>query len=479
MKTQCQFLSEDEQRRVHERSIRILEEVGIKFLSDKALKILEKNGAKVDSSEKTAKIPREMVDQALKTSPKSFVLGARNPEFDVPHPSEHTGYVLDCGGVFTYDYTTSERRYSTLKDCEQAFRVFEEMSLGSYVWPHSAPDLEKTHPNSSQIKLDLASLMWTSKHVQDELTDPFEVPYMIEGMKAILGSEEAVKERKIYSVCYCTLAPMTHDGGMSEALIELSEFEIPILIFPMPCAGSTGPASLFTNIAMGNAEALSSVVLFQMAHPGTPLIYGDASGSTEFFTGGFLEGSPEMVLMTAARAEMASFYGLPNCQAGCLTDAKEPGPQAIMEKMITTMPLVLGGVDFVQGPGALETSGTLCLEQIVVDGEIARMCKRLRDGVDTSEKKDLYEDVSSVKAGGHFLLQDSTAEACRSDEFLMPRLSDRNTFETWAELGRPNIYGEAHKKVEEILETPQRHPLSDDVIGELEGIIRRAEKELD
>jgi len=186
-----------------------------------------------------------------------------------------------------------------------------------------------------------------------------------------------------------------------------------------------------------------------------------------------------MVLMTGARGEMASFYGLPNCQAGCLTDAKEPGPQAILEKMITTLPLVLGGVDFVQGPGALETSGTLCLEQIVVDEEIARMCKRLRDGVDTSEEKDLYEDVSSVKAGGHFLLQSSTAEACRSGEFLMPQLVDRNSFDAWAQLGRPNIYSEAEKKVEEILATPQKHPLPDDVIGELEDIIRRAEEELE
>ncbi|GAH06824.1 unnamed protein product, partial [marine sediment metagenome] len=130
----------------------------------------------------------------------------------------------------------------------------------------------------------------------------------------------------IYSVCYCTMAPLTHDGGMSEALIDLSEFEIPILILPMPCAGSTGPASLYSNIAMGNAEALSAVVLFQMAHPGTPLIYGDASGSTEFSSGAFLEGSPEMVLMSAARGEMARFYGLPNTQAGCLTDANTPGP---------------------------------------------------------------------------------------------------------------------------------------------------------
>lgn len=479
MKTQCQFLSEDEQSKVHEKSIKILEEIGVKFLSAKALKVLEKNGAKVDYSEKLAKIPREMVDQALKTAPKSFVLGARNPEFDVPYPAPYTGYILDCGGVFTFDYKKGQRRYSTLKDCEDALRVFEEMSLGSYIWPHSVPDMEITHPNSSKIYLDLAALMFTSKHVQDELTDPREVPYMIEGMTAILGSEAAVKERKIYSVCYCTMAPLTHDGGMSEALIDLSEFEIPILIFPMPCAGSTGPASLYSNIAMGNAEALSAVVLFQMAQPGTPLIYGDASGSTQFSSGGFLEGSPEMVLMSAARGEMARFYGLPNTQAGCLTDAKTPGPQAVMEKLITTLPLVLSGVDYIQGPGAIETSGTLCLEQIVVDEEIAKLCKRLRDGIDTSDEKDFYDDIKAVGPGGHFLVQPNTVKACRSEEFLMPLLSNRSAYESWVKLGSPELYQEAQQKVEEILATPQKHPLPDDVIGKLEAIIRRAEEELE
>ena len=478
MKTQCHFLSENEQLKIHEKSIKILEEVGVKFLSKKALKVLEKNGAKVDYTEKLAKIPREMVDQALKTAPESFVLAARNPEFDAAYPSRHTGYVLDCGGVFTFDYKNSQRRYSTMQDCENALRVFEEMSLGSYIWPHSVPDMEKTHPNSSQILLDLSALMFTSKHVQDELTDPREVPYMIEGMAAILGSEAAVKKRKIYSVCYCTLAPLTHDDGMSEALMDLSEFEIPILIFPMPCAGSTGPASLFSNIAMGNAEALSAVVLFQMAHPGTPLIYGDASGSTNFSSGGFLEGSPEMVLMSGARGEMAKFYGLPNTQAGCLTDAKTPGSQAVMEKLITTLPLVLSGVDYIQGPGAIETSGTLCLEQIVVDEEIAKLCKRLRDGIDTSDEKDYYEDIKAVKPGGHFLMQPNTLKACRSEEFLMPLLSNRSAYENWVKLGSPEIYNEAQKKVEEILATPQKNPLSDDVIGKLEEIIRRAEEEL-
>jgi trimethylamine--corrinoid protein Co-methyltransferase len=434
MRAHCQFLSEDEQHRIHAESLRILENVGVKVLSERALKIMSDNGAAVDHDARIAKISAEMVEQALKTAPKSFVLGGRDTARDVALPRPTAGYVLDLGGVFTRDFHTGERRYATLQDNNDAMRVFDEMALSSVVWPHSMA--EGDTPNSNAIRLILNSFMYSSLHVQDEFSEPKEVPYVYEAMAAILGSEDAVVERKLYSVTYCTLAPLVHEGGMCDAYLDMIEFEAPILIYPMPCTGSTGPCSLFSNIAMGNAEALSSLVLFQMAHPGTPLIFGDASGSTDFASGGFLEGSPEMVLMTAARGEMARFYGLPNTQQGCQTDSKEPGAQAVLEKLLTTLPLVLGGADLVQGPGCLETSGTLCLEQIVVDEEIGGLCKRMRDGIDLSDAKNLYDDIAEVGPSGHFLMQDSTLAACRSDEFYAPKLFDRHTFERWSELGR-------------------------------------------
>jgi trimethylamine--corrinoid protein Co-methyltransferase len=185
-----------------------------------------------------------------------------------------------------------------------------------------------------------------------------------------------------------------------------------------------------------------------------------------------------MVLQTAARGEMARFYGLPNEQAGCLTDAKDHGAQAVMEKMMTTLPLAMSGVDLIQGPGALETSNMMTLEQIVVDDEIACMCKRLKDGVDMSEAKNYFDDIRDVKPGGHFLTQPSTLEACRSSEFFMPQLADRNSSDQWVALGRPDLYDKARQKVEEILASPQKNPLPDDVIGKLEDIMRRADEEL-
>ena len=475
MSMQCQILTNDEKQKIHTESIRILEEVGAKFLSNNALKILKGSGAKVDHATRIAKIPAEMVNQALKSAPKSFVLGARVSENDFQLPSTYSGYVLDNGGIFTRDFETGERRRCNYQDHIDFLRVFDEMQLASVIWPASVGEFPDKTAN---LREDITSFLYTTRHVQDELGHPREVPYMVEALVAILGSEDAVKERHLYSVVYCTLAPLVHAGGMCDAYLELIQFDVPICIFPMPCAGSTGPASLFSNIAMGNAEALSTLTLFQMARPGTPIIFGDASGSTNFSTGGFLEGSPEMVLQTAARGEMAKFYSLPDTQAGCLTDAKAHGPQAVIEKLVTTLPLVMLGVDLIQGPGALETSNMMTLEQIVVDDEIARLCKRLKDGVDISDAKNYFEDIEEVKPGGHFLNQPNTFNACRSSEFFIPQLLDRNSFEQWVELGRPDVYDKARKKVEEILANPPKAPLPDDVIGKLEDIMRRADEEL-
>jgi trimethylamine--corrinoid protein Co-methyltransferase len=475
MGIECRILTEDDKHKIHAESIRILKKVGAKFLSPKALKILKDNGAKVDMDTQIARIPEEMVQEALKTAPKSFVLGSRVPQNDFQLPSSYSGYVLDNGGIFTRDFKTGERRRCNYQDHIDFLRVFDEMKLASVIWPasvHEFPD------QSANLREDISSFMYSTCHIQDELTHPDEVPYMVEALVAIFGSEDAVKERHPYSVVYCTLAPLKHEGAMCDAYLELIQVDAPICVFPMPCAGSTGPASLYSNIAQANAEALSSLTLFQMARPGTPIIFGDASGSTNFASGNFLEGSPEMVLMTGARGEMAKFYNLPDTQAGCLTDAKDHGPQAVMEKLVTTLPLVMLGVDLVQGPGALETSNMMTLEQIVVDDEIACLCKRLKDGVDMSEAKNYFEDIKEVKPGGHFLAQPNTIEACRSSEFFMPQLGDRNTFEEWLELGRPDVYDRAREKVEEILENPQKNPLPDDVMGTLEDVMRRADEEL-
>jgi trimethylamine---corrinoid protein Co-methyltransferase len=447
-------------------------EVGVKFYSEKALNLLKNNGAKIDAESGIAKIPEEMVTAALKAAPKSFVLGARNPEYDFPMPSPYSAYNLDGGGIYCIDFKTGKRRISLYQDNIEALKVFDEMDLGTIVWTCGTDDIPD---GLSAARMSLESLKYTQKHLQEELLYPEEVPYLIEGLVALLGSEDEVKRRKIYSVVYCTIPPLKHDKEMSEAYMELGQFDVPICLLPMNAPGTSGPGSVFSTIAVANAENLSSLVLYQMANPGCTLIYGDANLATDFKTGNFLAGSPDMVLQTGALGEMARFYGLPNEQGGCLTDAKEPGAQAVMEKMLTTLPLVLSGVDVVQGLGSLDNSGTMCLEQIVVDHEIARQCERIRRGIAVTEDRSHFTEIAEQGPGGTFLGTESTVSACRSNEFFEADLIDRMNYDMWNADGRPGIYTKARDKVEEIIASPQKNPLSDDELGKLNDIIRRIE----
>jgi trimethylamine--corrinoid protein Co-methyltransferase len=476
MRTQCSYLSDSEKERIHRDSLRILAEVGVKFRSANARRILARHGAKVNDASEVARIPAELVAQALKTAPKSFTLGARNAAFDFPMPSPFTGYTLDGAATFALDPKTGERRYAVTEDLTASLRIFEELPLGTVVWPNVV--LSEIPEHSSDVRTSFIAFTHSSKHIQHEVHHVSHVPFLLEGLAAILGSEAAIKQRKIFSVCYCTIPPLTHDDEMCDACLELAKFHVPILPYPMPACGSTGPAGLYSDIAVANAESLSALVLFQLASPGTPIIYGHAAGITNFNSGGFVEGAPESNLINGALGEMARFYGLPNTQAGCLTDAKAPGAQAMLEKMITTLPLVLSGVDVVNGIGEIGASQILVREQIVVDHELALLCKRMRDGVSVSDAKNYYADVARVGPGGNFLMEDSTVAACRSEEFLLPQLVDRNTYEQWLELGRPDMYGKARQRVEEILAAPLKNPLPDKVLVKLDDIMRRADEEL-
>ena len=87
----------------------------MRYLGEKALPILKKNGAQVDPETKIARMPGELVEHALSTAPKSFVLGARNPIYDISLPSPVSRVLHRRDRGLCLDFDTGERRYGTQK----------------------------------------------------------------------------------------------------------------------------------------------------------------------------------------------------------------------------------------------------------------------------------------------------------------------------------------------------------------------------
>ncbi len=476
MKFQCKLLSDAEKEQVHTESLRILWETGVKFYSEKALRLLEANGARVDHATKIAYIPKELVEGALETSPKSFVLGARNPVHNYPLPSPVSRYAMDGTAAFAQDFWTGERRYGTDKDNENAMRIFQLMDMGVMAWP--AVSAEDQPAQSRPLYEWFSMFKYCSKHGQHELHNAEQAAYLGEGLIAVMGGEDEVRTRHAYSFIYCPVAPLVHDGPMMDGYFELGALDVPIMLLPMPVTGTTGPASLFSNICLATAEGLSAIVAYQLAHPGRPMIFSSATGSMDMRNGAFLGGTPEMGLMSAALVEMGRFYNLPATSAGCTADARQPGPDVIMEKLITSITPVLVGSDILVGFGSIESDQLLVLEQIVVDNEIAHVCERAFQGVDSRPAKVLTDDIIKVGPGGNFLAQRSTRDLARSGETYLTGLLDRHTLDQWLELGKPDMYSNARQKVEEILAMPVEDPLPEDIFGKLDEILERPNQKL-
>lgn len=472
----AKVLSDEMLAGLHAESLRLLAEVGVRFHGEKALGILEAHGAHVSREDHRVRIPAELVEEALRTAPKSVVFEGRNPSLSFPMPSSWTGLGMDGTAAFALDFQTGVRRYGTKKDIEDAMRIFQALDLAVMAW---APTCASDAPGPSRpLHEFLDMLRYCSKHGEHELHRVDQVPYLVEGLTAIQGSEDAVRKNKISSLIYCPVAPLVHDGQMLDAYLELGQLDLPVMIMPMPVAGTTGPASLYSNALLANTETLSAMVVFQLAHPGRPMVYSNAVGVVDFTTGNFLAGSSETALQSSALIAMGRYYQLPTTSTGCSCDAREPGPQAILEKTISALLDFIAGSDMIIGIGEVDCSQLLVLEQMVVDNELAHRCQRVRQGIDASDAKRLLADIAQVGPGGHFLKSKSTRQAARSGEFTIAALTDRHPYEAWVELGRPSIYSAARARVQEILEGPAVDPLPDDIAGKLDDILRRADTEL-
>ncbi|HNN14898.1 MAG TPA: trimethylamine methyltransferase family protein, partial [Anaerolineales bacterium] len=378
-------------------------------------------------------------------------------------------------GSFAQDFQTGEHRYGTMKDNENGLHVFQSVDMGVMAWP---PVSAEDQPDYSRPLHEWSALMrFCSKHGEHEIHNIRQAPFYAEMLTTVLGSEEEVRSRHAYSLTYCPVSPLVHDGPMMDAYLEMGSLDVPIMVLPMPVPGMTGPGSLFSTICLANAEALSSIVVYQLAHPGRPILFGSATGTMDMRNGAYLGGTPEMGLMSAALIEMGHFYNLPATSAGCTADARQPGADAVLEKILSTLPPLLAGADIIIGMGVIESDQLLVLEQILVDNEIAHLCERLFSGVDTKPDRILTDDLLQIGPGGNFLSRKSTLNFARSKEVYFGNLLDRHTLDQWTQLGKPSMYSNARRKVEEILAAPIQDPLAEDIQQRLDKILAQADRE--
>ena len=74
-----EVLTEEQVEAIHRSTLDVLETTGIRFESEKVLKIFKKNGCDVDFENNRVRFPSYIVEEALRKCPSSFTMKSRNP----------------------------------------------------------------------------------------------------------------------------------------------------------------------------------------------------------------------------------------------------------------------------------------------------------------------------------------------------------------------------------------------------------------
>jgi trimethylamine--corrinoid protein Co-methyltransferase len=473
MQTHFRVLSENEKATIHEQTLSILSKTGVRVGSEKGRRLLKEAGAGVHKNNDIVRFPANFVEASIQMAPKKFSLGARRPGWDLSMNKGECTLLLSGEGTHAIDRQSGEIRNSTFQDWVLSTQLSDFLDEIGMYWKL----VETTDRGDEAVDyIDYLIHLFRnfSKHVQDSTNSVAKSQWLLEVLQVVFGSKEAIKRKKPFSFVLCPQSPLMIDETYTDAYLELGGWGIPVAIMPMPLMGATAPASLISTIIIANCEILATNCLVQASEPNTPVIYAAVSSLMDPRTGLVKSGCVEEGLISAASNEMARYYGLPSETSGLETGRFELNFQSSYETALSALLSMLSFPDIMVGAGVIGGGMVLSLEQLLIDTEIFKMCRRAHQGIASGKDQWLFDLLEQIEPGAQFIDHPTTLKAVRSDELHISRLEAFEGLEAWRHSDKTDIVVMARTKVDQILSSYQALPLGDEVEQELQKIKNKA-----
>jgi len=465
-------LTQNEMALVHEHALKLLEEKGIVFESQKTVDTFKKAGAKVD--DKIVFIPRKLVEDSLKKVPSTFKLAALDPAKEV---TVGEGFLCHPAGgeVFLVDYKGNRNNNPTLKDyadLQKLYHACKNIDMAGYQ-PVSPLDVPK---RTKGLHCALISLQCSDKPMVSpmELDTNEQREELLELFEIVYGKD--LKDKYMTWQIVCPNSPFFYSNFACEGIDLYASKNQPVCIVPAPLSGITGPIQNFANVTLAITEGLAGLTYAQLVNPGIPVLLSGTLtyGNMRYAT--WECSSPETALMTCAVIQqLKDFYNLPaRCQSG-ITSSKIMDWQAGMEGMQGLLFAGLVGANVVSNTsGALANLLSTSKEKILLDDELIARVRAIVEGIKTEEEYWGMDELMTQKPFGDFLMNKSTLKYLRQG--YQPSICDWHDIDGWEAAGAQDIREVAHQKTREILDNAPENMLDPELDKELKRYIKKIEE---
>ena len=467
---QISFLSREDIEKIHNSTLQILSEVGMKSSSKRIIDFFSENGAEVNQDTGSIKIPESLVKEALKKAPNKVTIYGRDKKKAIELEDKLIYFGL--GGTptpYILDHKTGEWRRPGKADVVNATRLGEalpEMDFimtiaGAFDVPYQVEYIHEWE----------AILSNTTKPVVYSAPGVFNSEKVVQMGKAIKGEE--LEKEPPFGV-YVELASPLLFTVSNENIFTLAENKVPIVIGQMPQLGATAPVTIAGAAVVSNCENLAALTLAQLINPGAPFVFGAYMGPLDMRTARLDYGAPEFAMGNILVSRLAEHYGLPTFGFGGCSDSKLPDAQAGAEVMMNSLIASLSGINLIHDCGYLAGGSIGSLEMAVICNEVVSMVRRIIKGFKVDEETLALDVIREVGPGGHFLSHPHTLKHVST--LHLADLFSKESEVKWAKLGKKDVRCKAKERVDEIL---SRHEIEDKVLNEkLREIVKQAEKEM-
>ena len=471
-----EILNEEQLDMLHATSMRILSELGIKVMSEKAMDLFERAGAIVDRTERIIRTDESLIMAAIKSAPRSFTLTSRNPARMLTIGGNNLTFGLVAGPPNVHDCING-RRSGNLADYQNFIRLAHHFNaihlIGNQVVAPMELPANSRHLDTYRANLTLSDRSFHCTAIGRGRA--------LDGIKMMAISRGASLDEMRAAPGVITIisvnSPRLLDDAMTDGLAAMVEHGQPVTITPFTLMGAMTPVTLAAALAQQNAEALFGVAMTQLINPGAPVMYGGFTSNVDMRSGAPAFGTPENTKANVIGGQLARRYGLPyrssNSNASNAVDL-----QAAYETGMATWGAVLGGANMIyHAAGWLEGGLTASYEKLILDVEILQNMMEFLKPLPFSEDDLGFEAVKSIPAGGHFFGSEHTMSRYET-AFYRPLLSDWQNHGAWEAAGSRDALARATSLWQQALRDYDEPGLDPAIHEELDAYVARRREEI-
>lgn len=396
-------LNQDQIDKIHEKSLYIMENIGMKIAGDRCVKLLLDNGA-TRGDDGHIRLSRQMVARAIHSAPKEITLYTRDGQPAVVINSKNPVYFgTHSDQLEIVDPFTDTVRQFLKSDIKTMCKVADYLPNIYFVL--SVGMTADVDPKVQTQSTFIETVKHFSKTINFSTNDVESLQDVIDIAADIAGGLDKLQE-KPFIFNYCEpIPPLTHPLESTEKIYISAKNRIPFVYMPYCMMGGTSPMSKAATLVQCNAEALTGLVLAQLVSEGAPFIYGAMPSVFDMRTTIGSYAAPEFHLNIAAMADLVAYYGLPFYgTAGC-SDAKVLDEQAVTEATMQIFSTMLSKAHIIHDVGIMDHCKSVSPELVVLANEIIEGLKCYTAGIDVTDETFAMNIIEKVGPGGHYLTE--------------------------------------------------------------------------